>query len=69
MLGHIENNGPRNKLTGVVRLTRFLAGVVEYIHRKRDDTPLYHSYRSDDEKRLRKNKRAAAARKARKLNE
>lgn len=65
MLGHIENNRPRHKLTSIVRLTKFLAGLVAYLYRKRpDDTPLYPSHRTADEKRDLRNKRARTARAA-----
>lgn len=65
MLGHIENNRPRHKLTSVARLSKFMSGVVEYLYRKRpDDTPLYPSHRSTDEKRELRNKRARRARAA-----
>lgn len=65
MLGHIENNRPRHRLTGIPRLTKFLSGVVPYLYRKRpDDTPLYPTHRTADEKRERRNKRARTARAA-----
>lgn len=65
MLGHIENNRPRHKLTSVARLSKFLGAVVEYLYRKRpDDTPLYPTHRSADEKRELRNKRARRARAA-----
>lgn len=66
MLGHIENNGPRNNLASITRLTRFLAGVVPYLYLRREDAPLYPAYRTPEEKRVRKNKNAAKARAARK---
>lgn len=66
MLGHIENNGPRNFLTAVPRLTAFLHGVVPYLYLRREDAPLYPAYRTPEEKRVRKNKNAAKARAARK---
>jgi len=65
MLGHIENNRPRHKLTSIPRLTRFLAGVVGYLYRKRsDDTPLYPTHKTPDQKRELRNKRARRARAA-----
>lgn len=66
MLGHIENNRARNRLTSIIALTAFLRGVVPYVSLRRPEMPFYHTYRTVDEKRLLKNKRAAAARKARK---
>lgn len=66
MLGHLENNRPRHKLTSIVRFTRFLSNVVPYLSAKRpDDTPLYPSHRTPDQKRELRNKRARAARAAR----
>jgi hypothetical protein len=63
MLGHIENNRARHKLTNVARLSKFMAASVEYLYRKRpDDTPLYPSHRTTDEKRELRNKRARRAR-------
>lgn len=64
MLGHIENNRARHRLTDVVRLTRFLSRLVEYVYRKRPDAPLYPSHRTADEKRELRNKRARRARAA-----
>ena len=65
MLGHIENNRPRHKLTSIPRLSKFLAGVVPYLYAKRpDDTPLYPTHRTADEKRELRNKRARRARAA-----
>lgn len=65
MLGHIENNRPRHKLTSIPRLAKFLGNVVAYVYRKLpDDTPLYPSHRSADEKRDLRNKRARRARAA-----
>ena len=66
MLGHLENNRPRHKLTAVPRFTRFLSNVVEYIYRRRDDAPLHHTFRTTEQKRDLYNKRARAARAARK---
>lgn len=65
MLGHLENNRPRHKLTSLPRFARFLSRIVEYIYRRRDDALLYPTYRTADEKRDLRNKRARAARAAR----
>lgn len=63
MLGHLENNRPRHKLISVQRFAKFLAAVIEYVYRRRpDDTPVYHTYRTADEKRELRNKRARIAR-------
>lgn len=62
MLGHIENNRPRYKLTSIVRLAAFLGNVIKYL--AWNSTPvdyrglLYPTHRTDDEKRLLRNKRA-----------
>lgn len=57
MLGHIENNRPRNSLTGH-RLFNMLARVESYLTRDYSDKPIYHLHRTDDEKRELRNKRA-----------
>ena len=66
MLGHLENNRPRHKLQQVPRFTRFLSRIVEYIYRRRVDAPLYPTFRNAEQKRDLYNKRARAARAARK---
>lgn len=65
MLGHIENNRPRHKLTSIPRLSKFLNGVVPYVYAKRlDDAPLYPTHKTADQKRELRNKRARTARAA-----
>lgn len=66
MLGHIENNMPRHKLTSIVRLTAFLRAIPEYISRDWTDQPLHPTYRTEEEKRLRRNAKARKARAAKK---
>lgn len=66
MLGHIENNMPRHKLTNIVRLTAFLRAIPEYISRDWTDQPLHPTYRTEEEKRLRRNAKARKARAAKK---
>lgn len=61
MLGHIENNRPRYSLLGA-RLLRWCAAVFKYIHTDYSDQPLHPTHRTEDEKRLLKNKRARKAR-------
>jgi hypothetical protein len=61
MLGHIENNRPRYRLTGA-RLRRWMNAAFDYIHGDYSHLPLHHTQRTDDEKRLLKNKRARVAR-------
>lgn len=61
MLGHVENNRPRYKLTGA-RLRRWMNAAFDYIHKDYSHLPLHHTQRTDDEKRLLKNKRARVAR-------
>ncbi len=65
MAGVIENNAPRYLLTNVARLAKFLGNLVAYLHKDHGDV-LYPTHRTDEEKRLLRNKRAAVARKARK---
>lgn len=66
MLGHIENNAPRHKLTDLVRLTAFLRAIPEYISRDYDHEPFHPTYRTEEEKRLRRNAKARKARAAKK---
>ena len=66
MLGHIENNMPRHKLTSIVKLTAFLRAIPEYISRDWTDQPLHPTYRTEEEKRLRRNAKARKARAAKK---
>jgi len=61
MLGHIENNRPRYRLMGG-RLRRWMSSAFDYIHKDYSHLPLHHTQRTDDEKRLLKNKRARVAR-------
>lgn len=61
-LGHVENNAPRYKLTNVSRLTRWLRSIPSYIYADYSDQPLHHTYRTDEEKRLRRNAKARKAR-------
>lgn len=61
MLGHIENNRPRYRMLGA-RLRRWLNSVFDYIHKDYSHLPLHHTQRTDEEKRLLKNKRARKAR-------
>jgi len=63
MLGHLENNRARHLLKSLPRFAKFLSNTVEYLYRKRpDDTPLYPSHRTTDERRELRNKRARRAR-------
>lgn len=68
MLGVIENGRARYQLRDLPRLLRMLKAIPEYISRRRDDAPLYPSYRTEDQKRDLRNKRARAARAAIKLH-
>ena len=69
MLGHIENNRPRYQLTSVPRMAGFLSKVLPYIawnlstHRG----ILYPTHRTEEEKRLLRNKRARTKRAKEKL--
>lgn len=64
MLGHIENNMPRHKLTNMARLAAFLRAVPEYISRDWSDQPLHPTHRTEDEKRQLRNLRARRKRAA-----
>lgn len=61
MLGHIENNKARYGLLGG-RLGRLLKHSFDYIHAAYEHRPFHPTHRTDDEKRIRTNKRAAIAR-------
>lgn len=62
MLGHLENGRARYKLKDPVIFARFLLRVGSYVARDYLDNPQYPTHRTDDEKRLLRNKRARAAR-------
>ena len=64
MLGHLENNRARNKLTSPTKFARFLANIASYLAARREDPVYYPTHRTPDEKRDLKNKRARAARAA-----
>lgn len=65
LLGVLENNRVRYGMKNDVQFTKFLHGVMPYIHRKLpDDTPYYPTHRTADEKRLLRNTRARRARAA-----
>lgn len=67
LLGNIENNKARYGLRDMTQLALMLRGVVPYIMLRRpDDTPLYPTHRTDEEKRVARNKKAAKARAAKK---
>jgi hypothetical protein len=61
MLGHIENNRARHMMKDG-RLFRFLRGVQEYLTADHTQRPLHPLHRTDEEKRVLKNKRARVAR-------
>lgn len=62
MLGHLENNRARNFLTDPVKFARFLSNISSYLAKRRDDVVLYPTFRTADEKRELRNKRAREAR-------
>lgn len=64
MLGHIENNLPRHKLQNAGKLSTFLRNVTAYIHNDWTDQPLHPTYRTEEEKRIRRNLKARKARAA-----
>jgi len=61
-LGHVENNAPRYKLTNVARLTRWLRSIPSYIYRDYSDQPLHYTFRTEEEKRLKRNAKARKTR-------
>lgn len=66
MLGHIENNMPRHKLTDIRRLTAFLRSIPAYLWADYQHEPLHHTHRTEEEKRLKRNAKARKARAAKK---
>lgn len=65
LLGNIENNRVRYGLRSDSQLSGMLKGVVPYLLLRRDDeTPLYPTHRTPDEKRVARNTKARKARAA-----
>lgn len=63
MLGHLENNRPRNKLTDPVKFARFLSKAGGYIAGVGTHYPeQYPTFRNEEEKRELRNKRARTKR-------
>lgn len=69
MLGVIENNRARYQLLKSVRLARFASRLSAYLEGSYGDKPIYPTHRTDEEKRLLRNKRARAARAKAKVKE
>ena len=65
LLGHIENNRARNGLSGP-RLFRMLERIETYLTKSYDHNPLHYTHRTDEQKRIRRNKLASASRARRK---
>lgn len=67
MLGHIENNAPRHKLTDPLKLAKMLSNVpsyrAAYLPHLSSGLPLHPTWKTEDEKRELRNKRARIARK------
>jgi hypothetical protein len=61
MLGHIENNRARHMMKGG-RLYRFLKGVEAYLSADHTSRPLHPTFKTDEQKRDLRNKRARVAR-------
>lgn len=67
LLGNIENNRKRYGIKSWGQLAAMLKNVVTYILLRRpDDTPLYPTHRTAEEKKDKRNAKARAARQARK---
>lgn len=65
MLGHIENNRARHCLQDPMKFHNMLSRIEGYIQRhqaKGDSVPLHPTHKTEEEKRLLKNKRAKVAR-------
>lgn len=62
MLGHIENNLARHKLTNSAKLQAFCQNLVAYLHRDYTDQPLHYTFRTEEEKRLKRNAKARKTR-------
>lgn len=63
MLGHLENNRARNFLTNPVKFARFLSRIAGYLSAA-PHPEQYPTHRTEDEKRLLRNKRARLKRAA-----
>jgi hypothetical protein len=61
MLGHLENNRARNKLKDLTRFARFLSRVGTYLA-SQPHPEVYPTHRTDDEKRIARNKKARTKR-------
>lgn len=66
MAGHIENNRARHDLRNTADLARFLDSLLPYLH-KQHHGMLHHTFRTEDEKRELRNRRARLKRAKEKL--
>lgn len=62
MLGHIENNLARHKLTNTAKLSAFLRNIIPYVHMADPNAPLHYTFRTEEEKRLKRNAKARKTR-------
>lgn len=67
MLGKIENHMRIAKLTHAPTMSAFLQGVVPYLHKREYTGVLYPTHRTEEDKRLRRNKLARKRRAATKV--
>lgn len=63
-LGHVENNRARYFMTDPVRLARWARGLATYLSRSYEGMPYHPTFKTEDEKRERRNKLARARRAA-----
>lgn len=63
LLGNLENNRARAGLSDDVLFAKFLKGVLQYLHTARTGV-LYPTHKTEEEKRVARNKRARARRAA-----
>ena len=62
LLGQIENNIPRHKLSNTAKLAAFLRNIIPYISQDYSHHPLHYTFRTEEEKRLKRNAKARKAR-------
>lgn len=63
-LGHVENNRARYFMTDPVRLSKWARAIATYLTKDYSGNPYHPTFKTEDEKRERRNKQARARRAA-----
>lgn len=63
-LGHVENNRARYFMTDPVRLSKWARAIATYLTKDYTGNPYHPTFKTEDEKRERRNKQARARRAA-----